>query len=410
MATGETPLDLLSRAVTTNRALEPSWAGAIRLRVRLQPAGGPGAKTMPPTYAAVEKNQPPIYIDETRVIEGEKRFCVSLDGAGSQAKRMGLALADEVALGNAHVPTIWVNQEEFGRHSAFEFSHRAFDAWVEDAVLDGERFGRTDQWARLARSKRRDLTLLLLHSPVSILLGGWAARLKSPQGAARLARILASEIIAVDAKEGRQAKGKRDIHDVSRALKAYKPADGSRERIVLDPDLAARGSDGQPVLFEKDGRPSKAGYGAVTPTLADLGGITMDHALQIATISLPAIRECRFPDGERDDERDTAGRMMLVTLGLRLLTLQVERGYDLRSGCLLIPEEEPEFELIDRLGKAAAAWPVMELDTAALLEAAKEQGASYGLDWEGGDIQLEAGEVQLELLRRSLAGATATAE
>jgi len=368
-------IEQLRRAVTTDRARDPSWAGAIRMRVRLQPAGGPGTKVMPPTY--------------------------------SQANRAELALADEIALDNTHIPTIWVDQGEFGVHSALKFSHRAYDAWIEDAVVDGQRFGDTDEWAQMASSKRHHLAALLRHSPVSILLGSWASRLKNPQGAARLARILTSEIIAVGAEKGARAKSKRDIHDVSKGITLYKADEGSPERVVLDPAQAAKADSGKEMPFA-DGRPSSAGYGSVTPSLSDHGGITMEYALQIATISLPAIRECRFPEaGEHDDSRDVAGRLMLVMLGLRMLALQVERGYDLRSGCLLTPDADPAFELIDRLGQTVDRWSVMETDTAALLEAAKELGAEHGLDWTGGDIRLKASDVQLELLRRSLAKSAA---
>jgi CRISPR-associated protein Csb1 len=399
----------LRRAVMTERGNDPSWAGAIRLRVRLQPAGGSGTKVMPPTYAAERSGDPPVYVEERRKIDGEEKHCISLDSVASQANRSEMALADEIALGNTRVPTIWVDQGEFGVHSALEFSHRSYDAWIEDAVFDGKRFGDTEQWAELAGSKRHSLAAPLRHSPVAILLGSWASRLKNPQGAARLARILTSEIIAVGAEKGARAKSKRDIHDVSAGITLYEAGGDSPERVVLDPEQAATTDKGKEARFA-DGRPSSAGYGSVTPSLADHGGVTMDYALQIATISLPAIRECRFPDdGEHDAARDAAGRLMLVALGLHLLALRVERGYDLRSGCLLIPEEEPTFELVDRLGKAGATWPVMETDTEALLESAKRQGADHRLDWDDGDIRLEASEVQLELLRRSLAKAPATA-
>jgi CRISPR-associated protein Csb1 len=399
-------IDQLRRAVTANREQGPSWAGAIRMRVHLQPAGGPGTKVMPPTYAPERSGDAPVYIEETRRIAGEDKSCISLDSVASQANRAELALADEIALKNAHVPTIWVDQGEFGLHSALEFSHRSYDAWIEDAVVDGRRFGDTEEWVQMASSKRHDLAALLRHSPVSILLGSWASRLKNPQGAARLARILTSEIIAVGAEKGARAKSKRDIHNVSKGITLYKAGADSPERVVLDPAQAAKGDNGKEAPFA-DGRPSSAGYGSVTPSLSDHGGITMEYALQIATISLPAIRECRFPEaGEHDDSRDVAGRLMLVTLGLRLLALQVERGYDLRSGCLLTPEADPTFELIDRLGQTVDSWSVMDTDTAALLETAKELGAEHGLDWASGDMRLKASDVQLELLRGSLAKST----
>src|SRR5690606_27100420 len=131
---------------------------------------------------------------------------------------------------------------------------------------------------------------------------------------------------------------------------------------------------------------------------------TARYALQIATISLPAIRECRFPvDGERDHARDIAGRALLLALALRMLALQVERGYDLRSGCLLVPEEEPTFELLDPVAATKESWPVLGMDTASLLEAAIAEARKAGLRWQTPGLQLKASDVQLALLERSLA-------
>jgi|HigsolmetaAR202D_1030399.scaffolds.fasta_scaffold03990_8 CRISPR-associated protein Csb1 len=381
-------------------------SSAVRLRARLQPAGGAGAKLMPPTYAG---DDGPVYVRERRVIEGERFDCVSLDSVASQANRMEEYLLEEIEDGRAEVPTIWVDQGKFGVHTALGFPHRSFDAWIEDAYLDGQRFGDTELWETLASSKRRDLTALMEHSPASVILGSWASRSKNPQGTARLPRILASEIIAVDAEEGARAASRIDVHQISASIPTYAAADG--DRFVLDEERAAQDEKGKPILAgagEKRGKPSALGYGNVTPQLASHGGITAGYALQIATISLPAIRECRFPiEGERDRDRDVSGRALLLALALRMLALQVERGYDLRSGCLLVPEEEPTFELLDPIAKTTASWPVLGADTAALLDAAVEGARERGIRWETPGLRLKASDVQLELLERSLAEAPA---
>jgi CRISPR-associated protein Csb1 len=386
------------------------WASALRLRCHLQPAGGPGTKVMPPTYAPERHGEPPQYVHEHRRIDEEEPECVLLDGIASQANRIEMALAARVRAGEISLPTIEVDQEQFGRHSGLEFSHRCFDAWIEDATLNGKRFGETEIYKRLSASiSRHDLSALMEAFPVGILLGCWASRSKNPQGTTRLARILSSELLAIDAVKGIRPAGKIDIHNVSAGITLYKPHDGD-ERFTTDETLAAQ-DKGKPKLFRsggdrgKSGKPSSAGYGNVTPTLASHGGITMAYALQIATVSLPALRECGFPDedGARDPARDVAGRVMLAALAVRMLTLQIEHGYDLRSGCLLVPEEEPTIELIGRLGKTQATWPVIQLDSEELLLGAIESGREHGLRWEGQTIGLVASEAQLGLLRQSLA-------
>jgi CRISPR-associated protein Csb1 len=394
---------------------EAQWASALRLRCRLQPAGGPGTKIMPPTYAPERQGDPPQYVLEHRRIDGEEHECVLLDGVASQANRSEDALAERVHAGEIPLPTVEVDQSEFGLHSSLDFSHRCFDAWIEDAHLDGTRFGDTDLYKRLAGSiSRHDLGTLMETFPVGILLGCWASRSKNPQGTTRLARILSSEIIAVDKVDGARPAGKIDIHNVSASITLFEPSDGA-ERFTLDETQAAQ-EKGKPQMFRagedgsKSGKPSAAGYGNIPPTLARHGGITLAYALQIATVSLPALRECGFPDdGKRDPERDVAGRTMLAALALRMLALQVEHGYDLRSGCLLVPEEEPTVELVGRLGKVEASWPLIQMRSDELLSDAIEQGRDYGLRWEAQKINLVASDAQLALLRKSLAHGEANA-
>lgn len=400
----------LSAALGGDGPDEARWASALRLRCRLQPAGGPGTKIMPPTYTPERQGDPPQYIRERRHIGGEEHECVLLDGIASQANRIEDALGNRVRACEVPLPTVEVDQDEFGRHSGLEFSHRCFDAWIEDAHLDGKRFGDTDLYKRLAGSvSRHDMSSLMETFPVGILLGCWASRSKNPQGTTRLARILSSELIAIDTVEGARPAGKIDLHNVSAGITLFEPKDRA-ERFTLDESQATQ-EKGKPLSFRaggdkgKQGKPSAAGYGNIAPTLAKHGGITMAYALQIATVSLPALRECGFPndDRTRDLARDVAGRTMLAALALRMLALQVEQGYDLRSGCLLVPEQEPTIELVGRLGKVEASWPVIQTRSDEILSDAIEQGRKHGLRWEAQKINLVASDAQLALLRQSLA-------
>lgn len=405
--------EALSAALGGDGPADARGASAFRLRSRLQPAAGPGAKVMPPTYSG---DRGPIYIEEQRRLEGEEVTCVLLDSVASQANRLEDALADAVADGEVRIPTVHVDQGDFGVWSGLHFSHRCFDAWVEDAHLNGDRFGETELFRDLASSTRRNVTRLMETFPVGILLGCWASRIKNPQGTTRLARILASEIIAVNAVTGARAAGRIDKHHVSGAIKLFAPADGANARFALDEGQAGRDKNGKPEPFapnaqaDKRGKPSAAGYGNVTPQRAQHGGITMDYALQLSTVSLPALRECRFPREDRDPARDLAGRRMLAALALHMLAIQVDRGYDLRSGCLLVPEEEPAVELVGRIGRTVASWPLLELQTGDLLERAVADGQRQGISWSNDDLHLVASDVQLELLGRSLATAETEAE
>jgi CRISPR-associated protein Csb1 len=352
---------------------------------------------MPPTYTS---ESGPTYIRERRLIADSEHECILLDSIASQANRKEAYLAARVRAGEIPLPTIEVDQHEFGLHSGLDFSHRCFDSWIEDAQSDARRFGETELFERLSStSSRHDLTTLMETFPAGILLGCWASRKKNPQRTTRLARILASEIIAVDAVVGSRPASRIDVHHVSSAIKLRRTVDASMDRFELDTEAKNGKRHGNTES------PSELGYGNVPPSLAAHGGITMGYALQTTIVSMPALRECSFPTAEgeqRDDARDVAGRMMLATLALRMLALQVEHGYDLRSGCLLIPEDEPTVELVGRLGKTVASWPLVEMPTEELLAQAILAGEEHGLVWDGQTVRLVASDVQLALLRRSL--------
>lgn len=398
----------LAAALGGDGPADARWASALRLRTRLQPAGGAGAKVMPPTYLGKdERNEnAPVYAEERRWIgdpggdpAGREWRCTLLDSIPSQANRIEALLVDRVAAGEIPLPRIVVDQGEFGTADALQLSHRVFDSWAEDAQLDGRRFGDTELFAALASTSRRDLSRFMDAFPAGILLGCWASRSRNPQGSTRLPRIVASEILAVGSVDGRRTASRVDRHHVSKAVKLVRNDDTSEQRFRLadleDSADARRAVD-----------PSELNYGNVPPGFAKHGGITMDHALQLATVSLPALRESRFPlDGASDPARDVAGRLMLAALALRMVALQVEHGYDLRSGCLLVPEQEPTVELVGRLGTTVAEWQLIELRSDELLACAIEQGARHGLHWNEQTIELVAAPAQLELLRRSLAHA-----
>lgn len=379
-------------------------ASALRLRVRLQPAGGIGAKVMPPTYSGTDDSgrSRASYVTEDRVIGDEQKHCVLLDGVASQANRIEEALEDELdGADGLSLPRVFVDQGEWGRNSALAFPHRVFDAHIEDALLDGERFGDSETFTALATASRKRALPLMELFPVGLLLGVWASRSKDPQGATRIARLLSSEIVAVGALEGERIASRIDPHPISNEIEVFE-AEGSR--ITLD-SKEARSEKGKPVLFRgegKAGRPSLAGYGNIAPSLASHGGITMEYGLQIATLSLAGARECRFSvDGAQDRERDVAGRVLLTALGVHLLRLLLDRGYDLRSGCLLMPEAEPKLELMGRLGDVVASWALADLATLKLVLGAIEAGRQQGIDWRREPLALKASPQQLALLKAS---------
>jgi len=74
---------------------------ALRARVRLQPAGGPGDKVFPPTY------EERLYAQERRLVDGRVEDAVLLDSVASQANRMELALLAAADARRLTLPLLW---------------------------------------------------------------------------------------------------------------------------------------------------------------------------------------------------------------------------------------------------------------------------------------------------------------
>ncbi len=389
-------LELLREALGADGREELRGAAALRLRVRLQPSAGVGARVMPPTYSG--PNNSVVYLHEERRIEATPVPCVTLDGQASQANRLEDSLLELVADGRVGIPDIMVDQAEFGRHSALEFSHRVFDAWVEDA-LDGDvRFGETELYGRLASVINRGLARPLVERfPVGLLLGCWASRRHNPQGSTRLARAVTSEIIGYDMLPGTRPASRIDVHHVSSEVRLVEAQSTERERFsVVDDRLKA----------SKTKRPSEFGYGNVVPSAANHGGVTVRFAEQQTVVSLASLRAVRTAElgdgGSASPQADLAARELLGLLALAMLEAQVEAGWDLRSGCHLVPESEPTVEVIGRLGETVASSPLIGLGAVEALADRAQAAIEQGVDWTAAPVELVASPQQLELLKRSL--------
>lgn len=376
-------------------------AAALRLRVRLQPAGGAGARLMPSTYSSrTERDGRAVYLKEPRRIEDSEVQCVLIDGQASQSNRLEEALLLLTGSGAFRIPDIVVDQREFGRHSTLEMSHRLFDAWAEDALLGDARFGATDTFDRLARVINRGVAKPMVELfPVGLLLGCWASRRHNPQGSTRLARSITSEIIGYDMLEGQRAASRIDMHHVSSEVPMVEAQD---EAVPGQPRFEIQGD----AKAKKAKRPSEFGYGNVTPQAADHGGVTVRFAEQHTVVSLAALRATRtaefgVPEPSNPDT-DLAARELLALLALAMLEAQVETGWDLRSGCQLVPESEPTVELVGRVGTVVAASPLVGLGATEALREAISQAPERGVRWDVDPIELVASPQQLELLRRSV--------
>jgi len=397
-------------------------AVALRSRATLQPAAGEGTKVFPPTYAGA------VYALEKRRLPGRDAPvpCVLLDSVQSQANRMEEALQQAIDDGRLTIPVVEVDFTPYfpgddqpedmrlldpvGRISSLQAPHRIADAILRDSLLDGVPFRNSEVGKRITMASLANATALLEYCPTALLFGMWDST--GPKGGlgAKFERAMVSEIVGVDAVLG--VKTSSRIDPLAILLKAG-PLYASAESGIgwtLDESKARR--DGKKVVtLGKDGRPSEANHGNVTPSLSDVdretkeylaGGVTITHAEQTSVISIPALRRLRFPvNGTLDPKADVAGRAVIAALGLAAAALATENGLDLRSRCLLWPTEPLGWELLTTPGAAPQRFTLDAKAAIELLDGAIKAAKEAGLPWRTAPLVLAPAEQLVKLVAKS---------
>jgi len=394
-------LDVVKEAVTGK-------AAAFRRIVRLQPAGGPGAKVFPPTYEGGK------YATEKRRINGEIVDCVLLDSVQSQANRMELALKEALDKKRISLPVIVVDFSNtdasfVGEITSLEAPHRIADAILRDSEWTNNqgskiKFRKSPVGASLNTASLQNATALFGYCPTALVFGMWDSTGRSGGLGVKFPRAIVSEIIGIGAVPGQRTAGRLDpLQITSKAGPVYETEDGDW---TLDQNKARKKTNNKgeetPVLYGKKGKPSEINHGNVTPSLvvqkdnngrpvdksgrptdrADewipIGGFTIDYALQITLISLPTLRRLRFPV-EGSQNTDVPGRVALTALALCAATLSSEKGYNLRSQCDLLPEDDLLWELIGV--KESKRYSLTSEQAIHLLESAVEEARKAKLPW-----------------------------
>jgi len=400
-------------------------AAALRCRATLQPAGGQGTKVFPPTYAGA------VYATEQRRLPGrdEPVNCVLLDSVQSQANRMEEALQQAVDDGRLSLPVIEVDfgpyfdeakvtlaedkrgdmdlLDPVGKVSSLQAPHRIADAILRDSLLEGKQFRQSNVGKAIDRASLQNATPLFELCPTALLFGMWDST--GPKGGlgAKFERAVVSEIVGIDAVYGVKTSSRIDPLGIQ--LKAGPLYAGKAGGWTLDKS-EARTEKGNPVMLGKDGKPSEANHGNVTPSLSDrdretkvylAGGVTVASAEQTIVLSLPALRRLRFPDagGNYSVKRDDAARTVLAALGLVAAALADDAGLDLRSRCLLYPEDDLTWELLDR--KASGEFVLRAEDAIKLFNDAVAAAKKVGLPWRDEPLKLTPSDQLVKLVVKS---------
>lgn len=424
------------------RSAVAGTAAAFRCVTDYQPVGGPGDKVFPPTYEGGK------YATEERINPetGEERKCVLLDSVQSQANRMELALLEAHRAGHLRLPLLVTrfDREELPKKFAvtsLEAPHRVADALFRDSLLNGVIFRKSATGRILDTADIRNATGLFGICPTALIFGMWDST--GPRGGlgAKFKRALVSEVVGYDAVAGVDTASRIDPAEIRRqAATLYESAlkDSDAPAWTLDKTGAAQEKN-KPKKLGRDGKPSEANHGNVTPDFAFarnqnrqiiydttrdthgqerrepriLGGFTISKAVQTTVLSLSALRRLCFPlhsAADSKQEIDIAARTALAALGLAAGTL-ARTDMDLRSRCQLVAQTETRWQLLDHPGKVPSEFELEPDSAIRLAGEAIDIAKQFGLPWEG-VIELSPSESLLELVIQSqkLSSAEGTAE
>jgi CRISPR-associated protein Csb1 len=381
-------------------------AAAFRRVVELQPAGGPGAKVFPPTYDGGK------YATEKRRINGESVDCVLLDSVQSQANRMEAALQEALDAKHISIPVISVDFTEtnaswVGKITSLQAPHRIADAILRDSHIDNTPFRQTQIGKLLDKVSVHEATALFQYCPTALVFGMWDST--GPRGGlgTKFARAVVSEIIGINAQPGQRTSSRIDPTQITaQGITVYKASD---TEWTLDAELALKDDKGNPIKVgksKKQGKPSAINHSNVKPAFVfqkddvternildkdgnpiPIGGFTIDYAQQITVISLPTLRRLRFPI-EGKIGSDISGRVVLTALALYAATLDIEKGYNLRSQCDLYAAEVPVWELLGAPGAETKQFALTSSEVVALLQKAVEEAEKVGLKWHTDEVIL----------------------
>jgi CRISPR-associated protein Csb1 len=393
-------------------------AAAFRCRRRLQPAGGEGDKVFPPTFAGA------VYAVEQRRIPGRDQpvTCVLLDSVQSQANRMELALQDAVDAGRIKIPLLVVDFtghnptgdieadkkadkliDAIGKISSLQVPHRLADAILRDSRIDGADFRKSEKGRALNTVSLANATPIFELCPTALLFGMWDST--GPKGGLgpKFERAMVSEIVGIGAEIGDLNRGVRKdpfeasskVPIVKKTAFDWKVSDDPKAKDTVAPSAVNHSSVPFPKV--RDRKTEDNHY----------SGVTIGYAEQLITLSLICLRRLRFPiNGKPDTESDVAARTALAALGLCAATLAFESGMGLRSRCLLWPEEQMEWELLDRPGETPKSFVLTGEGAISLLAKAIEAAKTAKLPWQETPITLQPSPELLKLVRLSQLEAT----
>ena len=356
---------------------DDSFDDGIRIDSDLEPLSGLGGVVKPAVYEGGAYQHDRRW---TSPADDEPTPVIVIDNVPSQANRLEAALRE--SRDSISAPEFELDLSELSHlpaHlprsiSSFEFPHRNADAYLRDAMLDGQDFLKTGIGKAIFGATAQTCGPLIAWFPQALLYGFWQSHLGKKRQNTKHARAWVSEIIGWQpaSADTRNMGLKGDPLNLT-----------TDDDVTSNPDDRTTwevGGDAQIAGAKKD-KLSEIGHGQV-PFMrndAPAAAVSFARVTQRATVSFAQLR--RVSLGGDSGEADAAVRALLVALGLHAHQLAFGRGFALRSGAELRPRS------------TTATWLGAEGDepidlggdeaTRALLESARRHAESHDVPLDG---------------------------
>lgn len=298
-------------AIIRNAVVE---AAGISVNATLSALAGT-RHVLPPTYADAPHRHNMTAPDDTG-----RAAWVSLDGPASFANRV------EDQLRRAELGLDPLRIEVAGRTlSTLQLPHRAFDAILRDALLDGVTFRKTPIGQAIVRATPDAASALLKYDPAMLLLGGWdSTGLGDNKGQeCKWPALLSVEIFATNALPVGRAGGRIDplgiTLDAGPVIR-----EGDSYRLAPEGEKPPAGAV----------RPSEINHGNIAPTISPKG-VLVDEIQLAGALSLSRLRRYRFGG---TPEQDIAARTAIALMGIFGVAAVIADGLDLRRDCELVAD------------------------------------------------------------------------
>ena len=327
---------------------DDSFEDGIRIDTELEPVAGPGGPVKPAVYEGGKYQHDRRW---AKLSDDEPTPVIVIDNVPSQANRLedairrhrDTALAPELVLDlsaenhlPAHLPR---------RISSLQFPHRNADAYLRDAMLDGQDFLTTDMGGDIFGATAETCGPLMAWFPQALLYGFWQSHLGKKRHNTKHARAWVSEIVGWNpaATDTRALGLKGDPLNLSVEEKlTFEKNDlttWSIEQSGSAKKKSSRGAAGRNAGDnEGPGKLSNIGHGQAPFMKNDAApaAVSFARVSQRATVSFAQLRRISLgPDHSK--EQDAAARALLVSLGLHAHVLAFGRSFALRSGAELRP-------------------------------------------------------------------------